>query len=99
MPNHTDALSEALARIAKLEEDNATLTSKARKAATSRVMFKVSPKGGLSVYGLQRFPVTLYPEQWMRLFSIGDDLIAFAKDHADEFAVKPAIAIANPVTA
>jgi len=38
---------------------------------------KVSEKGGVSVYGLGRFPVTLYKEQWNRLLDIADDIRAF----------------------
>src|SRR6476646_8797993 len=42
---------------------------------------KVSEKGGVSVYGLQRMPVTLYMEQWERLLNYGDDLRAFIKEN------------------
>jgi hypothetical protein len=42
---------------------------------------KVSPKGGMSLYGLQRMPVTLYVEQWERLLGFADDLRAFLKEH------------------
>ena len=42
---------------------------------------KVSEKGGLSVYGLGRFPVTLYKEQWTKLLDMADDIRAFIKAH------------------
>jgi hypothetical protein len=42
---------------------------------------KVSEKGGLSVYGLGRFPVTLYKEQWTKLLDIADDIRAFLKEN------------------
>lgn len=42
---------------------------------------KVSEKGGLSVYGLQRMPVTLYVEQWGRLLDFADDIRSFIKDN------------------
>lgn len=42
---------------------------------------KVSQKGAISVYGLQRMPVTLYVEQWERLLDFADDIRAFAKDN------------------
>jgi hypothetical protein len=42
---------------------------------------KVSPKGALSVYGLQRMPVTLYAEQWERLLAFGDTISAFLKEN------------------
>ena len=42
---------------------------------------KVSEKGAISVYGLQRMPVTLYVEQWERLLDFGDDVRGFIKDN------------------
>ena len=52
------------------------------KARQSRaVSLKVSEKGGLSVYGLGRFPVTLYKEQWVKLLDIADDIRAFLKEN------------------
>ncbi len=50
---------------------------------------KVSEKGALSVYGLQRMPVTLYVEQWDRLLEFADDVRAFIKEHDKEFKRKP----------
>jgi hypothetical protein len=52
------------------------------------VNFKVSAKGAVSVYGLGRFPVTLYREQWLRLLEKTDDLKAFLDEHADELKAK-----------
>jgi hypothetical protein len=49
---------------------------------------KVSTKGALSVYGLQRMPVTLYVEQWDRLLSFADDLRGFMKEHDGELKRK-----------
>ena len=42
---------------------------------------KVSEKGGVSVYGLGRFPVTLYKEQWIKLLNMADEIRAFIKDN------------------
>jgi hypothetical protein len=42
---------------------------------------KVSEKGGVSVYGLGRFPVTLYKEQWLKLLGMADEIRAFIKDN------------------
>jgi hypothetical protein len=42
---------------------------------------KVSEKGGVSVYGLGRFPVTLYKEQWTKLLAMADEIRAFIKDN------------------
>jgi hypothetical protein len=52
------------------------------------VNFKVSAKGAVSVYGLGRFPVTLYREQWLRLLERTDDLRKFMEEHADELKAK-----------
>jgi len=45
------------------------------------VYLKVSEKGGLSVYGMGRFPITLYREQWERLLSMGDEIRAFIREN------------------
>jgi len=52
------------------------------------ISFKVSEKGGVSVYGLGRFPVTLYQEQWLRLFSEIDNLKAFIEENKPRLKVK-----------
>jgi hypothetical protein len=49
---------------------------------------KVSAKGGLSLYGLQRMPVTLYVEQWERLLGFADQLREFLKEHDSELKRK-----------
>jgi hypothetical protein len=63
------------AELEKLRAENAAL----KKGPSKGLSFKVSEKGGLSVYGLGRFPVTLYKEQWERLLNVADDLRAFLK--------------------
>ena len=61
----------------KLRAENAAL-----KARTARgVSLKVSEKGGVSVYGLGRFPVTLYKEQWTKLLDMADDIRSFITEH------------------
>ena len=49
---------------------------------------KVSQKGAISVYGLQRMPVTLYVEQWQRLLDFGDEIRNFSKEHDSELKRK-----------
>ncbi|MCE5267659.1 MAG: hypothetical protein LLG00_07220 [Planctomycetaceae bacterium] len=49
---------------------------------------KVSPKGAMSLYGLQRMPVTLYIEQWERLLGYGNEIQAFLKEHDSELKRK-----------
>ena len=57
----------------RLRNENATLKAHAIKGIT----MKVSEKGGLSVYGMGRFPVTLYKEQWLTLLNMSADIRAF----------------------
>ena len=59
-----------------------------KRTASRGVTLKVSEKGGLSVYGLGRFPVTLYKEQWLKLLDMADELRAFIRDNADALKSK-----------
>lgn len=52
-----------------------------KKRGSKGVSMKVSEKGAVSVYGLGRFPVTLYQEQWVKLLDMGDDIRAFIKEN------------------
>jgi hypothetical protein len=55
---------------------------------TRGVSLKVSEKGGVSVYGLGRFPVTLYKEQWTRLLAMADDIRSFIKENDSKLKAK-----------
>jgi hypothetical protein len=55
---------------------------------TRGVSLKVSEKGGVSVYGLGRFPVTLYKEQWARLLDMSDDIRTFIRENEDKLKAK-----------
>jgi hypothetical protein len=68
------------AEIERLRAENQSLKSQ----RVSRATLKVSDKGGVSVYGLGRFPVTLYKEQWAKLLDMADDIRAFIKEHDAE---------------
>ena len=68
---------ELLQRLAQLEAENERLKAGSRKG----ISMKVSEKGGLSVYGLGRFPITLYPEQWTRLLGMADDIRTFIEEN------------------
>ena len=61
------------AELERLRAENASL----KKGASGGLRMKVSEKGGVSVYGLGRFPVTLYKEQWLRLLDQSDEVRAF----------------------
>lgn len=62
------------AEIARLKAENAKL----QQAKVQRLSLKRTEKGGLSVYGLGRFPVTLYREQWIALMGMVDTILAEA---------------------
>jgi hypothetical protein len=68
---------ELKAELEKLKAENAALKSRGAKG----ISMKVSEKGAVSVYGLGRFPVTLYQEQWLKLLEITEDLRAFIKEN------------------
>jgi hypothetical protein len=72
---------ELLARIAELEKQ-----SGGRKKGS--LEFRVGEKGGVSVYGLGRFPVTLYYEQWIRLLDVSDDLRKFLEENKSRLKLK-----------
>jgi len=73
-----------LAELERLRAENAALKNRAMRG----VSLKVSEKGGVSVYGLGRFPVTLYKEQWLRLLDMADDIRAFLVEHEAELRIK-----------
>jgi len=72
------------AELERLRAENQRL-----KQRGSRTMsMKVSEKGALSVYGLGRFPVTLYKEQWGKLLDMADDIRAFIEENKDKLKTK-----------
>ena len=73
---------ELLKRIAELEQQ-----AQARKPTA--LEFRVSEKGGISVYGLGRFPVTLYYEQWSRLLDRAEELRTFIEENKSKLKLKP----------
>jgi hypothetical protein len=73
---------DVTAELERLRAENAQL----KRTANRGVSLKVSEKGGLSVYGLGRFPVTLYKEQWSKLLDMADDIRAFIR--ANEASLK-----------
>jgi hypothetical protein len=75
---------EMRAELERLRKENESL----KKSASRGVSLKVSEKGGLSVYGLGRFPITLYKEQWTKLLGLSDEIRAFLKEHDAELKTK-----------
>lgn len=74
------------AELDRLRAENAALKSKS--ASPRSVYLKVSEKGGLSVYGLGRFPVTLYQEQWLKLLDMAAEIRTFIDEHAAQLKIK-----------
>jgi hypothetical protein len=74
----------------KAENERLKAENERLKGQRSRgTSLKVSEKGGVSVYGLGRFPVTLYKEQWTRLIDMGDEIRGFIKENEPQLKAKP----------
>ncbi|MDQ3262367.1 MAG: hypothetical protein M3Y59_01705 [Myxococcota bacterium] len=76
---------ELRAELERLRAENESL-----KSAPKGLSLKVSQKGAVSVYGLGRFPVTLYKEQWGKLLDMSDDIRGFIKDNDSKLKTKAA---------
>jgi hypothetical protein len=73
----------------KAELDRLRAENEALKKTSSRgLSMKISEKGGLSVYGLGRFPVTLYKEQWIKLLGMADDIRTFIEANDAQLKTK-----------
>ena len=71
-------------RVADLEKQLETERSKGRQGN----QLKVSEKGGVSLYGIRRFPVTFYVEEWERILGMADEIRAFMAEHRGELKRK-----------
>jgi hypothetical protein len=80
----TDDVDALRARLERLEAENESLKRRSEKGLS----LKVSQKGAVSLYGLGRFPVTLYQEQWSRLLDSADEIRRFLVEHAAELKKK-----------
>jgi len=72
------------AEVERLRAENERLKNQRGRS----VSLKVSEKGGVSVYGLGRFPVTLYKEQWAKLLAMSDEIKSFITEHDSELKTK-----------
>ncbi len=80
-------MSEDLrAEVERLKAENEALKNK--KSARGVLSMKVSEKGALSVYGMGRFPVTLYKEQWIKLLGIAEEIKQFISDNDSKLKAK-----------
>jgi hypothetical protein len=73
------------AELERLKAENAALKAKPARGAIS---MKVSEKGALSVYGMGRFPVTLYKEQWSKLMEMREEILKFIEDNNERLKTK-----------
>jgi hypothetical protein len=72
------------AELERLKAENEALKARGGRS----VSLRVSEKGGVSVYGLGRFPVTLYKEQWLKLLDMADDIRTFIKENEAKLKTK-----------
>jgi hypothetical protein len=72
------------AELERLRAENQAL----KQTSAKGISLKVSEKGGLSVYGLGRFPITLYKEQWTKLLDMADEIRAFLKANDAQLKTK-----------
>ncbi len=72
------------AELDRLRTENEALKKRSEKGLS----LKVSQKGGVSVYGLGRFPVTLYKEQWEKLLDMKDDILSFIQENEAQLKTK-----------
>lgn len=72
------------AEIARLKAENETL----KQRRSGNISMRVSEKGAVSVYGLGRFPVTLYQEQWNKLLAAAEEIKAFIEENRAQLKVK-----------
>lgn len=81
MPDDKEELQK---RIAELESQLEEEKGKSRQG----VHLKVSAKGGVSLYGIRRFPVTFYVEEWSRILDMADEIRAFMRENEGELKRK-----------
>jgi hypothetical protein len=72
--------------IERLRAENESLKNK--KSAEGSLSMKVSEKGALSIYGMGRFPVTLYKEQWLKLLGIADQIKKYIEENNSRLKTK-----------
>jgi len=72
------------AELERLRTENAAL----KKGATTGIRMKVSEKGAVSIYGMGRFPVTLYKEQWLKLLDMAAEIRAFIAENDAQLKAK-----------
>jgi hypothetical protein len=72
------------AELARLKAENETLKAKEKRGT----YLKVSEKGGVSLYGMRRFPITFYREEWERILGLAEEVRGFISAHSSELKTK-----------
>ena len=83
-PGGTMSEEELKTELERLRSENAAL----KKGASTGIRLKVSEKGAVSIYGMGRFPVTLYKEQWLKLLDMSGDIRAFIAANETQLKAK-----------
>ena len=83
-----DQVAVLLEKLRVAEEENAKLKTQLIKKPAGGLTLKVSEKGALSIYGLNRFPVTLYKNQWLQVFEKAEEIKEFIKANEDKLHEK-----------
>ena len=81
---------ELKSELERLRAENAAL----KRTSSKGLSLKISEKGALSIYGMGRFPVTLYQEQWTKLLDMADEIRAFIAANSDKLKTKASQAAA-----
>ncbi len=84
MSEETSEEEDLRAELERLRQENEAL----KRKTEGGISLKVSAKGAVSLYGLGRFPVTLYKEQWTRVLDMADEIRAFIAEHDGELKTK-----------
>ena len=71
-------------RVAQLESELEAEKAKGKKS----IHLKVSAKGGVSLYGIRRFPITFYLEEWNQILEMGEEIRGFLAEHSDDLKTK-----------
>ena len=92
MPDNVKTPEDTQKELERLRAENEAL----KKRSAKGLSMKVSEKGAVSVYGLGRFPTTLYKEQWLRLLDMAEDIRSFIQENATQLKSKDDKAPAKP---
>jgi hypothetical protein len=86
MNQSNDLNANVLEQLAQLRKENEAL--KAKEAKRTTITLKVSEKGACSLYGMGRFPITMYSQQWSRIFAAQEEIKAFLEANKSKLTVK-----------